>query len=56
MAKEALLQIDASCCVEFRPVFQAMKVEPFFLGAGLEEPLNVSTQMKALSAPIGRGE
>ncbi len=53
MTEEPLLQVDPVVRVEMRPVLDAVHFEPFLLGGGAHEALEIAARMQALAAPIG---
>ena len=56
MIEELQLQLAAVVGVEMGPVLDAVHFEPFVLGGGTDEALEISARMQGLPAPIRRGQ
>ncbi len=56
MVEELELQLAAIVGVEVRPVLEPMRLEPFLLGGGAHEALEIAARMQPLAAPVGGRE
>src|SRR5580704_10199301 len=54
MVEEAQLQLPAVVGVEMRPMLDAVRLEPFVLRGGADEPFEIAARMQWLAAPIRR--
>ena len=56
IAEELLLQRNPIIRVVVRPVLDAVHLQPFLLGGGAEEALEIAARVQRLPAPVCGGE
>ena len=50
--EKSQLLLAAVVGIEMRPVFDAVRLQPFMFGCGAHEALKIATRMQTLAAPI----